>query len=376
MRIDIVFGTRPELIKLFPVIQALKKSSHFSVRTINTGQHREMLDMLLPWFEIQPDVTLALMKDRPGLDSLTATALTELTAAYQTDRPDLVLVQGDTTTAFAAALAAFYLKIPVGHVEAGLRTFNKLSPWPEEINRTFIGKIADLHFAPTALSQSYLLKESVASERIFVTGNTVIDALQYSVEKLHLSNSFPESLKEYFSGDQKNSKLVLITGHRRENFGKGFESICWAIRKLAEKFPDVHFIYPVHLNPNVQAPVSAILGKALSQNIKLVEPLSYQEFVRLMQRAYIILTDSGGVQEEGPSLGKPVLVMRNTTERPEGVEAGSVRLTGTNEEAIISAVSQLLDNEASYKLMSQTSNPYGDGKAAVRIVEAIEKHYA
>jgi UDP-N-acetylglucosamine 2-epimerase (non-hydrolysing) len=374
MKVAIVFGTRPELIKLFPVIQALNKSKDFSVRTINTGQHREMLSIMLAWFDIHPDVTLNVMKDRAGLDTLTANALTELTSTFVTDKPDLVLVQGDTTTAFAAALAAFYMKIPIGHVEAGLRTFNKFSPWPEEINRTFITKIADLHFAPTVLNQEHLLKEGVAAEKIFVTGNTVIDALQYSIKKVKEQNLYPNSLLEYFEGSLKNKRVLLITGHRRESFGKGFESICWAIRELAEKFPDTHFIYPVHLNPNVQAPVATILGTAIQQNVKLMEPLSYPEFVGLMLRSHLILTDSGGVQEEAPSLGKPVLVMRENTERPEGVESGSVRLIGTEKDNIIASVSELLTNDTSYHTMSRASNPYGDGNSAERIARIIERY--
>jgi len=374
MRVDIVFGTRPELIKLFPVIKALKKSNRFQVRTINTGQHREMLSMILDWFDLHPDVTLELMKDRPGLDSLTAITLTQMTSIFVEDKPDLVLVQGDTTTAFASALAAFYLKIRIGHVEAGLRTFNKFSPWPEEINRTFISKIADFHFAPTALNRQHLVKEGVASGDIFITGNTVIDALNHSIKKISEQNIYPAQLSEYFSGSKQEQKLILITGHRRESFGEGFESICWAIRDLAEKFVDVHFVYPVHLNPNVQEPVSKILGASSYQNVKLLQPLSYQEFVSLMLRSHLILTDSGGVQEEAPSLGKPVLVMRENTERPEGVESGSVRLIGTARADIISAVTELLTNDSSYRAMSHASNPYGDGNSATLIREIIETH--
>jgi UDP-N-acetylglucosamine 2-epimerase (non-hydrolysing) len=373
MRIDVVFGTRPELIKLFPVIKLLDRSE-FKLRIINTGQHREMLDMLLNWFEVKPDVNLSVMREKNTLASLTGNILTGISAVYQEDRPDLVLVQGDTTTAFASSLAAFYLKIPIGHVEAGLRTFNRQSPWPEEVNRVFITRIADLHFAPTSLNVKHLTGEGVCHKHIFLTGNTVIDALHYSVEKVTEKKIFPASLAAYFEGPLKDKKIVLITGHRRESFGEGFESICLAIRDLALKYPDIHYIYPVHLNPNVQIPVARILGQASLPNVRLINPLTYPEFVSLMKRSNLILTDSGGVQEEAPSLGKPVLVMRENTERPEGVMSGSVRLAGTRRDKIVEEVARLLSDSEAFSAMSSANNPYGDGRAAGRIIEAIRTH--
>lgn len=373
MRIDVVFGTRPELIKLFPVISQVDPDE-FKLRIINTGQHREMLEMLLNWFEVKPDVDLSVMREKNTLASLTGNILTGVSSVFQQDRPDLVLVQGDTTTAFAASLAAFYLKIPIGHVEAGLRTFNRQSPWPEEVNRVFITKIADLHFAPTSSNVKHLTAEGVCDKDIFLTGNTVIDALYYSVAKVTEKKIFPASLAEYFEGPLKDKKIVLITGHRRESFGEGFESICLAIRDLALKFPDIQYIYPVHLNPNVQMPVARILGEASLPNVKLINPLSYPEFVSLMKRAHLILTDSGGVQEEAPSLGKPVLVMRENTERPEGVVSGSVRLTGTRRDKIVEEVARLVSDGQAFSAMSSANNPYGDGRAAGRIIGAIREY--
>lgn len=374
MKIAIVFGTRPELIKLFPLIEELKKFPTISLYVINTGQHREMLDKLMSWLGVKPDINLAVMENSPGLDKLTASILTGVTSVLISEKPDWVIVQGDTTTAFAATLAAFYLRIRVGHVEAGLRTFDKYSPWPEEINRTMITKIAELHFAPTKWNKEVLEKEGVEPNRIILTGNTVIDALQYSVSRVKETGLFPAQLKEFYKGSLQNNKIVLITGHRRESFGQGFESIGLAIKELAQRFPPVYFIYPVHLNPNVQEPVLRILGGDSLSNIKLIEPLPYQEFVSLMERSYLILTDSGGVQEEAPSLGKPVLVMRGNTERPEGVKAGSVILTGTDQQAIVDAVAELLTNEHKHSAMTIISNPYGDGYAAQRIARAIMEY--
>jgi len=368
-KIAFIFGTRPEAIKLCPLILAMRKESSFQPLVCVTGQHRQMLDQVLEAFEVRPDVDLALMQPNQTLASLTARTITAVDEYLTQYKPEMVLVQGDTTSVFAASLAAFYHKIPVGHVEAGLRTWNKFSPYPEEINRVLTTHLADLHFAPTVKSKANLLREGVPEDRIHVTGNTVIDALLIAVEKIkNHPPQIPGLSNEIMINNQP---LVLITGHRRENFGNGFEQICRAISTLAERFSDTHFVYPVHLNPNVREPVFRHLsGK---KNIYLIEPLSYLPFVALMNRSKIILTDSGGIQEEAPSLGKPVLVMRDTTERPEAVEAGTVQLVGTKREKIVDAISLLLTDIHTYSSMAQAINPYGDGQASRRILEAITK---
>lgn len=377
MKVLSVFGTRPEAIKMAPLVKALEADAFFTAKVAVTAQHREMLDQVLSLFDITPDYDLNLMKPGQDLYDITAKVLLGLRDVLKEFQPDLVLVHGDTATTFAASLAAFYQQIPVGHVEAGLRTGNLYSPWPEEANRVLTGRLAHWHFAPTERNQNALLAEQVLSERIVVTGNTVIDALQLVVQKISESPELQKSihiiLKE--SGlniDITNTRYVLVTGHRRENFGEGFESICSALSQLAKKNPDTHFIYPVHLNPNVQAPVKRLLG-GLS-NVHLIEPLGYEPFVFLMQHAYLVLTDSGGVQEEAPGLGKPVLVMRDTTERPEAVEAGTVLLVGTNTELITTEVQCLLDDRNIYTQMSHAHNPYGDGQASHRILKFLKKY--
>ncbi len=372
-KVSIIFGTRPEAIKLAPVILGLKKSPDIISHVCVTAQHREMLDQVLEIFGIVPDVDLNLMQKNQTLGDLTARAIRALDRYMAEHRPDLVLVQGDTTTVFCAALAAFYHKIPVGHVEAGLRTGDIYSPWPEEINRQLATRITTLHFAPTETNRQNLLAEGVKPDGIFVTGNTVIDALLMAVERVRTAPPAIDGLpdKSFVSWDGK--PVVLITGHRRENFGEGFENICNAIAELGRRFPETQFVYPVHLNPNVREPVKRILGLAErpSQNIHLIEPLPYLPFVALMNRAHLILTDSGGVQEEAPGLGKPVLVMRNTTERPEGVAAGTVRLVGTDYGTIVEEVTRLMADGNEYATMSHAHNPYGDGKAAERIRHII-----
>jgi UDP-N-acetylglucosamine 2-epimerase (non-hydrolysing) len=384
MKISVIFGTRPEAIKLAPVILLLKKEPDIQCHVCVTGQHRQMLDQVLEVFEITPDADLNLMLPNQSLGGLTARAMEALDKYLAVEKPDLVLVQGDTTTVLCAALAAFYHKIPVGHVEAGLRTGNMQSPWPEEANRVLATRLATLHFAPTETNRENLLQEGVPENQIIVTGNTVIDALFLALEKVRRHPpqipGLPDFLQPSSLGQQVPplpSRLVLITGHRRENFGDGFENICCAIAKLAGRFPDVHFVYPVHLNPNVREPVQRILGLASPnvkiQNVHLIEPLSYLPFVALMNRATLILTDSGGVQEEAPSLGKPVLVMRDTTERPEAVTAGTVKLVGTSVEAIYAETARLLTDSAACEQMRRTHNPYGDGMAAPRIVEGCRR---
>jgi UDP-N-acetylglucosamine 2-epimerase (non-hydrolysing) len=367
-RISIIFGTRPEAIKLAPIVLELKKFKELEINICVTAQHREMLDQVLEVFDIKPDVDLNIMKADQSLSELTWRAIKLLDEYFFDYKPDLILVQGDTTTVFAASLAAFYHKIDIGHVEAGLRTWNKFSPYPEEINRELTTKLADLHFAPTQLSKNNLLREGVREEKIFITGNTVIDALFIAREKLKGKNISIPGLSLNLQEDRDNN-LILITGHRRENFGEGFLNICEAIGELADKFKDYHFIYPVHLNPNVRKPVFDILSK--QQNIFLIEPLTYLPFIFLMDKAKIILTDSGGVQEEAPSLGKPVLVMRENTERPEGVDAGTVKLVGANKEMIVKEATKLLTNESEYSKMANAVNPYGDGFAARRIIDII-----
>ncbi len=368
-RISLIFGTRPEAIKLCPLVLELHKHPKFEPHVCVTGQHRQMLDQVLEVFEVSPDVDLNLMQPDQTLAGITARAITAIDGYLADYKPDMVIVQGDTTTSFCGALAAFYRRIPVGHVEAGLRTWNRYSPFPEEINRTMTSRIADLHFAPTAWSKENLLKEGVSEDRIFVTGNTVIDALHIAVKKVRKHPpDIPSVPMELLNGDTR--PMVLITGHRRENFGDGFQNICQAIRELSERFPDTAFVYPVHLNPNVRKPVFDLLsGRA---NIHLIEPLSYLPFVALMNRSTIVLTDSGGVQEEAPGLGKPVLVMRDTTERPEAVEAGTVKLMGTDGQMILDNVTTLLNDKRGYDVMSRAINPYGDGKACRRIVAALK----
>jgi UDP-N-acetylglucosamine 2-epimerase (non-hydrolysing) len=375
-KVLLIFGTRPEAIKMAPVIQAL--SAHDRVlqtKVCVTAQHRQMLDAVLTLFQIVPDYDLAVMEPNQSLSSLTAKCLTGISSVLQQERPDIVLVQGDTTTTFAASLAAYYEKVQVGHVEAGLRTDNKFHPFPEEINRRLTTQISDLHFAPTAAARRNLLAEDVADEKIFVTGNTVIDALLRVVEK----QSAPESTAHWTVFCQSlgltitpQRRFMLVTGHRRESFGAGFENICQAIRDISVTNPDVDIIYPVHLNPNVQEPVNRILKDL--PNVYLIPPIEYEPFVFLMSRASLILTDSGGVQEEAPTFGTPVLVMRETTERPEGVDAGVVRLIGTQRERIASVADQILKHPESWKLDGR-QNPYGDGQSAGRIADILIRHF-
>ena len=378
----LVFGTRPEAIKMAPLVKAFQATSD-SFRTLVcvTGQHREMLDQVLHIFDIRPDYDLNIMKQGQDLYDVTSRVLLGLREVLKEARPDVVLVHGDTTTSTAAALAAFYAQIPVGHVEAGLRTHNIYSPWPEEMNRQLTGRMATWHFAPTPLSRQNLLAENVAEAQITVTGNTVIDALYWVVDKIKHDASLSQQLDaelqragydvERLSGGRK---LVLITGHRRENFGDGFIHMCTAIKDLTQRYPQVDFVYPMHLNPNVRKPIHEVFGQDLSGlgNMFFIEPLEYLSFVHLMEKSHIVLTDSGGIQEEAPGLGKPVLVMRDTTERPEALTAGTVKLVGTDYDKIVSAVSTLLDDEAAYQAMSRAVNPYGDGKACGRIVETLK----
>lgn len=367
-KILIIFGTRPEAIKLCPFILAMKANPNFIPHVCVTAQHREMLDQALDVFGVVPDVDLSLMElnqTLAGLTSRTIARIDDYLAEYQ---PDMVIVQGDTTTVFCASLAAFYRRIPVGHVEAGLRTWNKLSPFPEEINRVLTTRIADLHFAPTHVSRDNLIREGVDAKNIFVTGNTVIDALKIALDQVRKKPPLIPGLPIYLMEGQKENPLVLITSHRRENFGRSFINICEAIATLADRFRDTAFVYPVHLNPNVHEPAFRLLSGI--DNIYLIEPLGYLPFVALMNYAKLLLTDSGGVQEEAPSLGKPVLVMRNTTERPEAVDAGTVKLVGTDKKTIIDNVTKLLTNENAYNAMASAVNPYGDGKACGRIISA------
>lgn len=375
----LVFGTRPEAIKMSPLVKEFQKyPEKFKTIVCVTGQHREMLDQVLRIFDIQPDYDLNIMKQGQDLYDVTARVLTGMRDVLKETRPDIVLVHGDTTTSTAAALAAFYQQIPVGHIEAGLRTHNIYSPWPEEVNRQITGRIATYHFAPTSLSKDNLLQEGISGEQIIVTGNTVIDALYMVVEKIKndgiLSCELEKVLKASgydISRLSDGRKLVLITGHRRENFGDGFISMCKAIKSLSEKYPEVDFVYPMHLNPNVRKPIHEVFGKSQRANLFFIEPLEYLSFVYLMEKAAIVLTDSGGIQEEAPGLGKPVLVMRDTTERPEALAAGTVKLVGTNYDKIVNEVSGLLDSQEYYEKMSKAVNPYGDGKACSRIVKAL-----
>jgi len=367
-RVLITFGTRPEAIKMAPVVAALKAVAAFDVKVCVTAQHRQMLDQVLELFAIRPDFDLNLMQPGQDLTDITSNVLVGMRGVLRQWRPDRVLVHGDTTTTFAAALAAYYEQIPVGHVEAGLRTGNIYSPWPEEMNRRLAGAITSLHFAPTERARENLLRENVHADKIIVTGNTVIDALLEVVRRLKSDGALLRELGNKFAFLDPEKKLVLVTGHRRENFGEGFERICRALYTLGER-EDLEIIYPVHLNPNVQEPAHRILADL--PRVHLLEPLDYLPFVYLMDRSYLIVTDSGGVQEEAPSLGKPVLVMRDTTERPEAVEAGTVRLVGSDAAAIVRNTLQLLDDETAYKRMAMAHNPYGDGNAAQRIATAL-----
>lgn len=370
-KVSFIFGTRPEAIKLCPLILAMKKHPDFEPHVCVTAQHREMLDQVLAAFGVVPDVDLALMQPNQSLAILSSRAISAVDSYLAEYKPDIVLIQGDTTTVLCAALVSFYHQIPVGHVEAGLRTWNKFSPYPEEINRVLATHIADYHFAPTEWAKENLLKEGILAERICVTGNTVIDALHIAVKKVRNKETTIPGLPERLIDRRTTSPIVLITGHRRESFGQGFKNICAAIAKLAERFTETAFIYPVHLNPNVREPVFRLLGGR--DNVFLIEPLTYLPFVRLMDKSTVILTDSGGVQEEGPSLGKPVLVMRDTTERPEAVDAGTAILVGTDIGTIIDNVSILLTDEKAYNAMAKAINPYGDGKATGRILTACER---
>ncbi len=356
-----------------PVVKVLQQISAIDVKVCVTAQHRHMLDQVLELFGIEPDFDLNIMKPGQDLTDVTCNVLQGLKAVFEQERPDRILVHGDTTTTFAGALAAYYLKIPVGHVEAGLRTGNNYSPWPEEINRRLTGAITDLHFAPTARARHNLLSENIADNQIIVTGNTVIDALIEVTDKIKNTLYLQDLLQQQFSYLDPDKQLILVTGHRRENFGEGFEQICKAIEQISRRH-NVQIIYPVHLNPNVCEPVFRLLENA--QNVHLIDPLDYLPFVYLMQQSYLVLTDSGGVQEEAPTLGKPVLVMRNTTERPEAVEAGTVKLVGTNADTIIDETRILLTEQEAYKAMAYAHNPYGDGKASTRIAKSILSSYA
>lgn len=387
-KIMLVFGTRPEAIKMAPLVKAFQaKKDSFETIVCVTGQHREMLDQVLSLFDIKPNYDLNIMKQGQDLYDITSRVLLGMRDIFKICRPDILFVHGDTTTSTAAALAGFYQQIPVAHIEAGLRTNNIYSPWPEEMNRQITGRIATYNFSPTQLSRQNLLKENVADYKITVTGNTVIDALHWVTAKIKgdkvLDKELARQLKEKGYDTTRIAKtdkefsdskrLVLITGHRRENFGEGFLNICHAIQDLSKKYPNVDFVYPMHLNPNVRKPIHDVFGNDLSHlgNVFFIEPLEYLSFVFLMEKADIVLTDSGGIQEEAPGLGKPVLVMRDTTERPEAVDAGTVKLVGTNYDAIMNGVSLLLDNKPAYEAMSKATNPYGDGKACERIINSI-----
>lgn len=370
MRVLTVFGTRPEAIKMAPLVKLLATDSHFNAKVCVTGQHRQMLDQVLSLFDIVPDYDLAVMKTGQDLTDITTAILQGIKPILADFRPDIVLVHGDTATTFATTLAAYYQQIAVGHVEAGLRTGNIYSPWPEEANRKLTGALARLHFAPTQNSADNLIKEGIEQASIVITGNTVIDALLEVVAKLDANTDLQAEYAEKFSFLDNEKKLILVTGHRRESFGGGFERICQALADTAKKHPDCQIVYPVHLNPNVQEPVKRLLADI--NNVVLIEPLDYLPFVYLMHKSYLILTDSGGIQEEAPSLGKPVLVMRDTTERPEAVSAGTVKLVGTDVAVICSALTELLTERDAYESMSFAHNPYGDGKACQRIINALK----
>ncbi|TMP78766.1 UDP-N-acetylglucosamine 2-epimerase (non-hydrolyzing) [Pseudoalteromonas phenolica] len=369
MKVLTVFGTRPEAIKMAPLVHALANDERFDAKVCVTAQHREMLDQVLELFKITPDYDLNLMKAGQTLPEVTSRILLELTPVLKEFKPDVVLVHGDTATTFAASLAAYYEQIAVGHVEAGLRTGNIYSPWPEEANRKLTGALTKFHFAPTETSKQNLLSENYREENVFVTGNTVIDALLMIKSKIEQDIDLSSTLAAQFPFLDESKRLILVTGHRRESFGGGFERICEALAQTAKNHPEAQILYPVHLNPNVQEPVNRIL--AAVANVHLIEPQQYLPFVYLMNRAHIILTDSGGIQEEAPSLGKPVLVMRDTTERPEALEAGTVKLVGTSVELITSSLTELLTDQASYTEMSRAHNPYGDGNACSRICDIL-----
>ena len=378
-KILLVFGTRPEAIKMCPLVKEFQKyPEDFETLVCVTGQHRKMLDQVLRIFDVKPDYDLNIMKQGQDLYDITARVLTGMRNVLDKTNPDIVLVHGDTTTSTAAALAAFYRQIPVGHVEAGLRTHNIYSPWPEEMNRQITGRIATYDFSPTPLSRQNLLDEGVAPEKIIVTGNTVIDALHMVVDRIKGDSALQTQLAEQLLGAgydvSRNRRLVLITGHRRENFGEGFLNICRAIRDLAKRYQEVDFVYPMHLNPNVRKPIHEVFGEHLEDlgNLFFIEPLEYLDFVYLMEKSTLVLTDSGGIQEEAPGLGKPVLVMRDTTERPEALDAGTVKLVGTDYDKIVDEVSRLLDDSAAYDAMSHAVNPYGDGHACARIVGKLK----
>lgn len=368
MKAMVIFGTRPEAIKLAPVINLLKKKNNVDLRICVTGQQREMLYQAMRVFEIDSDYDLQIMQPGQSLGDVVTRTLTALDNILDKESPDLIMVHGDTSTTFAASLAAFYKKISVAHIEAGLRTGDIYSPWPEEMNRRLTGVIAAYHFAPTLTAKNNLLQEGVSEKKIWVTGNTVIDALHEVLSMIESDKEMHKELTTRFSFLDERKKLILVTGHRRENFGEGFENICFAIREIAAR-GDVEVVYPVHLNPNVQEPVRRVLANCPS--VHLIEPLEYVPFVYLMNKSYMVITDSGGIQEEAPALGKPVLVMRDTTERPEAVEAGTARLVGTGKSTIVGEVNKLMDNWHEYQLMSKAHNPYGDGKAAQRIVEKL-----
>ncbi|HAT2868305.1 TPA: UDP-N-acetylglucosamine 2-epimerase (non-hydrolyzing) [Serratia marcescens] len=372
MKVLTVFGTRPEAIKMAPLVHALAQDEAFESRVCVTAQHREMLDQVLRLFEITPDYDLNIMKPGQGLSEITCRILEGLKGVLEEFKPDVVLVHGDTTTTLATSLAAFYQRIPVGHVEAGLRTGDLYSPWPEEANRKLTGHLAMYHFAPTENSRKNLLRESLLDKHIFVTGNTVIDALFWVRDRVMSHAALQADLAQRYPYLDATKKLILVTGHRRESFGGGFERICSALAEIARTHPEVQVVYPVHLNPNVSEPVNRIL-KGID-NVMLIDPQDYLPFVYLMTKAYMILTDSGGIQEEAPSLGKPVLVMRDTTERPEAIDAGTVRLVGTDVAKIVEAVTRLLTDESEYHAMSRAHNPYGDGHACRRILEALKNH--
>lgn len=383
-KIILVFGTRPEAIKMAPLVKELEKyPAEFQRIVCVTGQHREMLDQVLRLFGIIPDYDLDIMQKGQTLYDITSKVLCGFGQVLKKEHPDLVLVHGDTTTSMAAALAAFYEQIPVGHVEAGLRTGNIYSPWPEEMNRQITGRIAVLDFSPTVLCKNNLIKENVPEQYITVTGNTVIDALYYVVDKIKADDDLRRRLEEGISGqgyginrlNDPSKRLVLITGHRRENFGEGFKNICSALETLSRNYPNVDFVYPMHLNPNVRGPIHEAFDSNMPKNLFFIEPLDYFYFVLLMERCAIVLTDSGGIQEEAPGLGKPVIVMRDTTERPEAVSAGTVKLVGTDNQKIVSEISRLLDDPDYYMTMSQAVNPYGDGKACPRIVDFIRNFF-
>jgi UDP-N-acetylglucosamine 2-epimerase (non-hydrolysing) len=375
-KVMLVFGTRPEAIKMAPLYHSLKADGDgINVRLCVTAQHRQMLDQVLDTFEIRPDIDLNLMRTGQDLNDVTSAVLLGMRGILASEQPDVVLVHGDTTTAMATALACFYAGVPVGHVEAGLRTYNLNAPFPEEFNRQMVGKMAKWHFAPTEKSRANLLAENIAPDNILVTGNTVIDALHWVLERIEQDTEMRAELVALLGAqlafDWHTEPFVLITGHRRENFGDGFHQICAALKELAVRFPDIHFVYPVHLNPNVRSPVNALLGG--QGNVHLIEPLAYEPFVLLLKHCFLVLTDSGGIQEEAPSLGKPVLVMREVTERPEAVEAGTVALVGADYEKIVSSVATLIEDKAAYEQMARAHNPYGDGQACPRIVQFMKE---